>query len=343
MGATSYDEKKIDKLFAENENVYSEVKMDGRYLNVVITKDPKSQTPGSETKVFFESRGGKPNPLMGALEKEAMNFREAVGFDVVVNGELVLKDETNRYKANGIIASYVSIAQKEWDGKDITKEAEKFQEEHNMTLEEAKDRITLVTWDFLPLVDYNKAKYSKPRKERIKELQEILAATDSFQMIEYKVVTNKQEAIQHFQEMLHRGEEGTILKGENGTWKDGKPNWQIKMKLEITLDLKITGFNYGTPGTKNENVISSLNVESFDGKLKTSPGGITESMMDHITKNQDELLGTVVEVKCSGLSQDSNGEWACLHPVFNKLRDDKDTGDTLEDCIKIENMAKGLK
>lgn len=137
------------------------------------------------------------------------------------------------------------------------------------------------------------------------------------------------------------GQEGTILKASNGLWKDGKPNWQIKIKIEMDVDLKIIGFNYGTG--KNEKVISSINAQSSDGKVNTKPTGISEDMMDYITKNQDKLMGMIVEVKCSGLSHDSNGNYSLLHPVFKKIRDDKNTCDSLEDIKNIEAAAKGLK
>jgi ATP-dependent DNA ligase len=155
----------------------------------------------------------------------------------------------------------------------------------------------------------------------------------------YDVVTYE-EAIQYFQEALADGQEGTILKATDGGWKDGKPNWQIKMKLEMDVDLRITGFNYGTG--KNINVISSVNAESSDGKVVTRPTGINEAMMKYITDNQEALLGTIVECKCSGLSQDSEGNYSLLHPVFKSLRDDKDTCDDLQAIIDIERMVKGL-
>jgi ATP-dependent DNA ligase len=44
-----------------------------------------------------------------------------------------------------------------------------------------------------------------------------------------------------------RGLEGTIIKAANAGWKDGKP-YQIKMKLEMDIDLRIVGFNYGSKG-----------------------------------------------------------------------------------------------
>lgn len=331
MGAVSYDEKKLEKIFATNPYAYSEVKMDGRYLNIVAKSNG----------IFLESRGGKPNPLMGALVQEAKTFRGQVGYDCVINGELMIKGEKDRYKANGIISSFVSIAQKAHDGKDITKEAKKFEASNGMTLEEAKERITLVAWDFIHIDDY-KAKFSNTaRSQRLVALEEAIEATGSFEIIEYRIVNNKAEAIEHFQEIINRGLEGTIIKGSNGEWKDGKPVWQMKMKKFDNYDLVIVGGNFGTKGTKNENVISSLNVESTDGLLKTSPGGIKEKDMAFITENLESLIGTIVEVKSCGVSQDSEGKYSMLHPSFVQLRDDKNTGDDLQKCIDITNSYLG--
>jgi DNA ligase-1 len=151
----------------------------------------------------------------------------------------------------------------------------------------------------------------------------------------------------HFQEVLATEvdgvpQEGTILKDENGTWKDGKPNWQIKMKLEMDVDLVIVGFNYGTKGTKNENVISSFNCESSDGFVKTRPQGIKEDMMVYITENQSELMGKIVKVKCNGLSKDKEGNYSLLYPAFMEIRDDKTEADSLPEILQIEKSAISL-
>jgi DNA ligase-1 len=166
-------------------------------------------------------------------------------------------------------------------------------------------------------------------------------------MIESRMVHSYKEAMDHFQEVLATEvdgvpQEGTILKSETGDWKDGKPTWQIKMKLEMDVDLVIVGFNYGTKGTKNENVISSLNCETSDGLLKTRPQGIKEDMMKFITENQDNLIDKVVQVKCNGLSHDKDGNYSLLYPAFVMVREDKDTCDTLESIKQIENMVKSL-
>lgn len=328
MGAVSYSKKRVDGYFTNDDKAFSEVKMDGRYLNVKVTDE-----------VFMESRGGNPNPLMGALETEAKAVREAFGFDVVLNGELIMKSvltgDMDRYTSNGIISSFVSISQKQFDGVDTTKEEAKFIKQRGMSINDVKNDITLIVWDYIPLENYKEKVYKVERLNRLTLLKEILEETKSFQLIEYKIVSSSAEALTHFQEMLARGEEGTILKRVDGIWKDGKPTHQVKMKRFDNYDLIITGFNYGKPGTKNENVISSLNVETLCGKLKTSPGGIKEADMKYITNNMNSLLGSIVEIKSCGVSHDSEGNYSMLHPVFIKLRDDKKTPTSFEQCLEI--------
>ena len=101
-------------------------------------------------------------------------------------------------------------------------------------------------------------------------------------------------------------------------------------------------FNYGTPGTKNEHVISSLTVQSSCGRVVTRPGGIDESTMTWITQNRSDLMGSIVTMKCCGLSHDNEGNYSTLHPVFKSIRDDKHEADSLEKIIEIESAAKTL-
>jgi hypothetical protein len=53
----------------------------------------------------------------------------------------------------------------------------------------------------------------------------------------------------HFLDTQKRGLEGTIIKAANAGWKDGKPTYQIKMKLEMDIDL-INSFFCGSKGTR---------------------------------------------------------------------------------------------
>ena len=328
MGAISFDEKKARAIFANNASAYSQIKMDGRYCNAIIRSG----------EVELESRQGEATIVTGATFLE-----ELADFpDCVLNGELTI-DGVSRYESNGIIASIISIlSKKESRGPaETAKHIAKFQQKHG-DFSVALESIRFTVWDTITVDEYFDQKSDTPYYFRVTELTHMveLRKPERISLVEINIADNYEEALRYFQEALADGQEGTILKSYHGGWKDGKPNWQIKMKLEMDVDLRITGFNYGTG--KNINVISSVNAESSDGKVVTRPTGINEAMMQHITDNQESLLGTIVECKCSGLSQDGEGNYSLLHPVFKSLRDDKDTCDDLTSIIAIENMVKGL-
>ena len=332
MGAISFNEAKARALFENGGWAYSDIKMDGRYCNGPIMDGiPR-----------LESRQGEPTIVTGAKF-----FEELKRFpNIVLTGELTIPG-IPRYISNGIISSIVDICGKA-DVRSIDeteKKLIKFEKEHKCTFDDSLSKIVYTVWDAITHEEYAATESHRPYTVRKTDLAYMLkdAKCENVILIESKPVYSYAEAIIHFQSALERGEEGTILKASDGKWKDGKPAWQIKMKLEMDVDLKIVGFNYGTKGTKNENFISSLNAESSDGLVKTKPQGLKEVMMKYITENQDKLLGTIVETTCSGLSHDSNMNYSLLHPRFKKLRDDKNTCDDLPSIMRIEEMAKALK
>lgn len=325
MGAVSYDKEKVLKLLAKGK-AFSQVKMDGRYNNAIIWNG----------EVESESRQGESAPLFDAkFTKELANFP-----DCVLNGELTMKG-TPRYESNGIIASLIDVLGKQdkRTAKENAKKLEAFTAKHG-DVRTILDSILFTVWDVIDVDEYFN-QYSKvPYFNRLERLKGMLADANcvNVQMVESRLVHSYDEASKHFQELLANGEEGTILKAYDGEWKDGKPSHQIKFKLEMDVDLRIVGFNFGTG--KNANVVSSLNAQSSDGLVTTRPTGITEELMQYITDNRDKLLGTILEVKCSGLSMDRNGNYSLLHPCFKRFRDDKDECDSLESIIAIERMAK---
>lgn len=327
MGAVAFEAELAKAIFKNGEPAYSDVKMDGRYSNAIIR--------GGD--VDLESRQGEVTMLDGAKFVSEL----AKLPDCVLNGELTI-DGMSRYESNGIIASLVSIGDKKIAGEDITKEIVKLKKKHNVDYQAALDSIVYTVWDMITVDEYFNQKSDMVYADRRVALGNLLAVLNpaKIRRVASKVVHSYEEAVAHFNEVLNLGGEGTILKAMNGKWKNGKPNWQVKMKLEMDVDLKITGFNYGTG--KNAKLISSVNAESACGKVVTSPTGIDEDMMKYITENQEKLANTILEVKCSGLSKDSKGQYSLLHPVFKKLRDDKTDGNTLEEIIGIENMIKGL-
>lgn len=331
QGAKSFSEKLARDIFKKFGYAYSDVKMDGRYANCLIDNG----------EIEFESRQGEKTyiPMNSTLVKELSTFG-----DGVLNGELTMVG-LDRYTSNGIIASIVDIEGKREERGEVAtnKKLVAFAKKHG-DYQENIDKIRYTVWDSITLNDYFNKKSDTPYNERLDYLYKKTPILDCtrISIVERKKVYSYEEAMEHFQEMLLRGEEGTILKGPTATWKDGKPTWQVKMKLDMNIDLKIVGFEFGEKGTKNENVYSTINLETSCGTLKTNASGMKEVMMADITERSEELLGTIVEIRCSGLSQNSRGDWSTLHPSVVELRDDKDTCDSLTSAKEIEDMAKGL-
>jgi len=331
MGAITFDAKKAKKLFNTNYHCFSQTKMDGRYANLLVDE---------EGEVRLESRQGEETFLFGIFD----NIPSAAkGY--VFNGELTIPG-VNRYTSNGMIASIVSIGKKKANGKDIGKELTAFEKKHG-SFAHALNSIRYTAWDMIPLDSYYDGVYDHCYNIRFVDLNMmydklIENGYNSINLVESKQIATYEEAIEDFQEHLKKGEEGTILKGGDGFWKNGKPNWQIKMKLEFDCDLEIIGFNRGKEVTRFENTLGSLKCESSDGKLKTDPAAFTDEMRDEIWNNKDKYINTIVEVTCSGVSHDSEGNYSLLHPRFKKLRDDKQEADSLKTILNIEKMIMGL-
>ena len=299
-----------------------------RYANALIK--------GGE--VALESRGGETTYLQGSKFMEELSQFD----DFVLNGELTMRHEhIDRYEANGIISSLVDIGKKNANGVDVTKKLVAFEKKH-MPYQEALDSIVFTCWDVISFDEYFEKASKTPYSERWETLKQIIDKTSMVELVEFKMVSTYAEAMAHFVEMLERGEEGTILKSLDGGWKNGKPNHQMKMKLEMTVDLRVKAFQYGKEGTKNEKVISTIICESSCGLVKSNTSNMKEDVMKYVTENQQDLIDTIIESTCSGLSNNSRGEYSLLHPRFKAFRDDKDTCDDLESIKAIEKMSKEL-
>ena len=276
MGAVSFDEKKARKIFDNGGKGFSQIKMDGRYANAVIVNG----------EVELESRQGEPTILTGAKFLEELTKFE----NCVLNGELTM-DGVPRYESNGIIASLIDICGKmeTRSESETNRKIINFEDKHG-SFTGALDSVRYTVWDAITIDEYFDKASKTPYYERLAFVASYISNAEATMIkpIESKEVETYGEAMEHFQEVLSTEvdgvpQEGTILKAYDGAWKDGKPTWQIKMKLEMDVDLRITGFNMGTKGTKNEFVVSSFNVESSDGLVKTRPQGLKEDMMKYIT------------------------------------------------------------
>ena len=339
MGAKPYLEKLVRKIL-EKGRAISQIKMDGRYANAIIR----------DGEVEFVSRAGEPTVLTGARFLEELT---TLTDEKVLNGELTVRGVPVRRTANGIVSSLVDIQSKrEERGPEATAKKEAaFLKKHesdfgtpNMSFQDALDAIVYTCWDVITVDEYYDKKSTRPYEERLAELKEIISNANPtrIDLIESRIVTNFKEAMEHFQEALQDELEGTIVKDLEGGWKDGNPNWQVKMKLDMNVDLKAVELVFGNEGTKNEHRISRIKLVSSCGLLTTQPSNMPEELMDEITANPEKYQNAIYEVNCKGLSQKKTGEWSLMHPSIVEPRFDKETYDSLEDAKAIEEAAKNI-
>lgn len=218
------------------------------------------------------------------------------------------------------------------------------------------DLIVLDLWDYVTHDEYaaasKKDKKNAPTKtyaERWSELTRIVSnATNSgvsknIRLIDTHVVNSLNEALAVTSGYMNAGQEGSVLKCTTGTFKDGTSKQQVKLKLKIDCEMRIVGFQEGTPGTKREGKIGSILFENDEGTIKGKTSGFTDEELLEFTSKQDELIGKIITVQFNDLSRaEGNDYYALSHPRFIEIRNDKITTDNLETVLKLREMAMEL-
>lgn len=207
------------------------------------------------------------------------------------------------------------------------------------------NNIILELWDYITPEEYSNARSKiKNKVQYVDRFAEVRGITkDNIRPIEFKMVDNIQEALKYTSEVMQSGFEGTILKNIHAVFRDGTSPDQLKLKLEIEADVRITGF---TPGTgKNLEYFGAITFENDEGTIKGQVGvsSMTEKLRDWFHENRDSVIGKIMEVQFNDLTRARGSDtWAFSHPRFIELREDKDEADTLEKVQDNRKMAMML-
>ena len=296
--------------------VYSEMKLDGTFRRAVVDGDTVEITsrPGIE--------GSFP------LIEEQLGSLESEGY--VFIGEMTLDGEQDRSVGNGIINS-----------DDIP-----------------HDRVIFTVWDMVPVQEYGMSKDEIKAAEkagtlslyedRIQKLEKLLIEKplNNVNMVEYKIVKNMKEAFEHFLEITERGDEGTVIKAHDMTHKDGNSKKQLKVKLVIELDMRITGFSKGNKGSKNEAYFAGIEYANDEGTIVGSVGvtSLTEEIRDWMNGRKDALIGEVMTLFCNDITKARDKDTHALsHPRYDSLRGKEKETDTLERALEQKQMAMEMK
>ena len=261
--------------------------------------------------VTFTARSGEVRELPH-LEAKFRNFKDGVYI-----GELLVYGLDNRSESNGIINS---------DG--------------------SKQKVYIQLWDFVTLDEYSRGKDKTNKtwyKDRFAQLTDNVVEDDNIKIIETYQVQNIQDALKFTTDWMNQGLEGAILKDKNNLFIDHTSPTQLKLKLEIDAEVRVTGFIEGKVGTKREKTFGSLVFENDEGTIKGSTSGFNDKQLEEINNNREAWIGKVITVQFNDVTKGRDNDYYALsHPRFIEARDDKDTTDTLERVQEMKEMAMSL-
>ena len=224
------------------------------------------------------------------------------------------------------------------------------------------DKIVFQVWDYISLEEYAKAvddvnrgdrkkTTTVPREIRLEQLEEIVnyfSVNSDVQpriaVIEYEWVKSIKEAMAFTVRQMNLGKEGAVLKDRHGIYRDGTSPDQLKMKLEIELEMRITGFKEGTPGTVREATFGSMYYTNDDGTIKGSVSGFNKEQLQYFNARREESIGQIITIKCNDITKGrKNDYYALSHPRVVEVRKDRTTTDTLERALELKEMAMLLE
>ena len=262
------------------------------------------------------------NGTVSAKTRAGEEYQNEVFFDILKSfpdgyymGELTIDGES-RFTGNGLINS----------------------------LNPPLDKIIFTCWDFLTFDEYT-GKVKTSYIDRFNRLQNLIESRDFKQvkLVENHIVNNVSEALKQVSLWMSEGLEGGVLKDFNNTFKNGTSNTQLKIKLKVDAEMRITGFTEGTPGTKREGKIGAIQFANDEGTIKGQCSGFSDAELEEFSKNKDSLIGKIISVEFNDITKAENNEYYALsHPRFIEIRNDKNETDDLKKVIQLRDMAKML-
>lgn len=207
--------------------------------------------------------------------------------------------------------------------------------------EEAKT-VRFQGWDSLSLEDFSARSSEVPYVVRLKVFQDMVRIIDNpkISVITTSRVNSVQDAFLFYQKMRALGKEGAIIKNVYGLWKDHTSTDQIKLKNVSDAELRIIGWEYGTPGTAFEKCMGNIICESEDQQLLVNVGtGFSE---EDRQLDWDQIVAdkTIVEILYESVitSKKADKKPSLFLPRFNKLRLDKEEADTLPFLLERDKV-----
>jgi DNA ligase-1 len=305
---------------------YSQIKADGMFA--IVEFNPSAYD------VAIISRAGSRFPLSKSFDKVvAAAKRAATGCTkpVQFHGELLIYKDgklMKRAEGNGIFNSLLQT------GEEIPENME----------------VHFVVWDMVDSeVAVSKGKGDLSYSKRFNNLNTAMSnvvghpEASAFRAIETRIVKTFAEAVQHLQEALARGEEGTVIKRATGVWLDGDSKDQVKGKIDFTVDLAIIGYKDGDQDGKHKDTFGSLICSTDDGLLVVNVSGMTDALRKLIHNNREAFTHRIIAVTANDITYSTDGgktPHSLFLPRLTEIREDKKTADKFADVVKALDAAR---
>jgi len=296
------------------EGIYSQIKMDGMFANFNVMENDFS---------VFSRKGSRfPKEYFEHIYADLCQF---VGCQF--HGELLIYNRNSseiltRQEGNGILNSILK-------GGELS-------DNHV---------IKYGVWDSIPIKEaYSKNKYKVPYSERLNSIQSLNKEKfDNVFLVNTRIINSFEEALEHYQEVISLGGEGTIIKNPEGIWEDTTSKNCLKLKVEMEVDLKIIGYNEGYG--KNSDTFGSLICESSDKLLEVSVSGFKDTERKYIFDNMNDILGKIITVKSNDILNPgkNNEKYSLFLPRYVEIRNDKSEANTLKEIQDIYDSIIGIK
>lgn len=302
MRCSTYNGNAIQKWLTAGDVVLAQEKMDGMF----VVLDPSTRT--------IRTRSGKYFELADDVFLGVWDDIKTHG-DFVLHGEIVTFNDEGKQNAREISNGLLNSTLK-------------------MGTDPGDYRIFL--WDCVDITTEDGNADNTPYKERFQKLLSVIGNGQGKRLLPVEnIIASSIEDIQEFySKILRNGGEGLVIKNGNAPWENKTSKFQLKLKNEVDVDLRIVGYNPGRG--KFEGMIGSVICESCDGLLTVDVSGMNDATRKFITDNHKNLIGGIITVKANCLME-KDGGYTLFLPRFVELREDKTKADDIERIKEMFN------
>lgn len=263
----------------------SQIKADGEFANISI-QDGRITVQTRNGRTFpLTLEDGTPHPAWEPLRREILVRCQEIDNPIQLHGELLIQKADGtmmpRAEGNGVFNSLLN------DGVEIPEGC----------------LIVYHVWDEIPLsAAVSGGTYALPYINRFGGVNGRFANGRFITPIETRTVWNMEQAREHLNEALARGEEGTVLKDSTAGWLDGDNPNNVKQKIEFEVDLILLRFVAGDANGKNADTFGSLELGTSDNLLVVSATGISDKDRARLHAHRNDYIGGVFKVKANDIT-----------------------------------------